>query len=188
MKNIVYGLTDSRNDLVYYVGKSSVGDKRALEHLTKSHSNKVNDWIQDVKENWGQVKVILIEEVEELGFLAEREQYWISHYSGVNDDILNVVGVNKVLNPIYSEEDGAKFEELISSMLFLGEIIKKRRLVLNISQRDLCKASGIARSTLSLIENNNDTNSNSIKKVLRALTKINIDKKFNKMINECRVS
>jgi hypothetical protein len=43
MKNIIYGLKDPRNDVYCYIGKSTVGEKRALSHLTKSHSKKVQE-------------------------------------------------------------------------------------------------------------------------------------------------
>lgn len=186
MKNIVYGLVDSRNDLIYYVGKSSVGDVRALSHLTNSHSDKVNKWIKDVRDNWGDIKVILIEEIEELGFLAEREQYWISYYKTINDNLLNIKCVNKTLNELYTKEDEEKFSELKRSIIFCGDVIKKERMSLGITQEDLSKISDINRWTLSQIENNRDVSISSIKKCLLGLTKINMDKK--KSINKHRVS
>ena len=47
MENIIYGLRDPRNDVYQYIGKSTVGSKRALEHLTLSHSDKVNEWVKN---------------------------------------------------------------------------------------------------------------------------------------------
>ena len=52
MKNIIYGLRDPRNDVYQYIGKSTVGSKRALQHLIKSHSEKVNEWVANLNENW----------------------------------------------------------------------------------------------------------------------------------------
>ena len=43
-RNIIYGLRDPRNDVYQYIGKSTVGVKRPISHLTKSHSPKVKEW------------------------------------------------------------------------------------------------------------------------------------------------
>ena len=52
MNNIVYGLKDPRNDVYMYIGKSTVGDSRALQHLTKSHSEKINEWVKELEDKW----------------------------------------------------------------------------------------------------------------------------------------
>ena len=64
MKNIIYGLRDPRNDVYQYIGKSTVGSKRALQHLIKSHSEKVNEWVANLNENWLYPLVDIIEEAE----------------------------------------------------------------------------------------------------------------------------
>ena len=52
MINIIYGLRDPRNDVYQYIGKSSVGAKRAIQHLTKSHSESVNCWVDMLANDW----------------------------------------------------------------------------------------------------------------------------------------
>lgn len=175
MKNIVYGLADSRNDLIYYVGKSSVGSKRALQHLSNSHSKEVNEWIKEVEDNWGKIKVIVIEEVVDLDFLAEREKHWIGIYSDINENLLNKNSYPKLINS-YSEEDDRMFSSLKNSIVFSGDIIKKRRLSLNITQSELAKESKVNRWTISQVENNSNISLTSLKKIILGLTKIGMDK------------
>ena len=69
MKNIIYGLADTRNDLVYYVGKTTTNIKRPLSHLTKSHSEDVNNWIKSVRDNWGDIKNFQRDEIRRAGMM-----------------------------------------------------------------------------------------------------------------------
>jgi len=177
MKNIVYGLADSRNDLIYYVGKSSIGSKRALQHLTKSHSPEVNEWIEEVRYNWGNIKVIIIEEVEDINLLSEREKYWIGVYSISNTSLLNKKDYPHLINS-YTDKDDEKFSFFKDSILFAGEIIKKRRLALNVTQGKLAKVSQVNRSTISQIENNFSVSLDSLKKVTLGLTRLGMDKQM----------
>ena len=70
--------------------------------------------------------------------------------------------------------DDIEFSELKHSIYFLGDILKKRRLHLNLTQDVLAFEAGISRSTLSLIENNKPCNTKDVKKVILALTGIGI--------------
>jgi hypothetical protein len=83
IKNIVYGLRDPRNDVYYYIGKSSVG-MSPMTHLVESHSEKVNAWVTELKEKGYFPLIDIIEEVEDLDDLSEREKYWIAYYYEIN--------------------------------------------------------------------------------------------------------
>ena len=48
IENIIYGLRDPRNDVYQYIGKSTVGKNRPLQHLCKSHSDFVNKWVEEL--------------------------------------------------------------------------------------------------------------------------------------------
>ena len=77
--NIIYGLKDPRNDVYQYIGKSTVGNKRALQHLKKSHSSKVNEWVALLESKWLYPIVDILEEVEDVDELNEREKHWINY-------------------------------------------------------------------------------------------------------------
>jgi hypothetical protein len=178
MKNIIYGLADSRNDLIYYVGKSSVGSIRALSHLTKSHSPEVNKWIEEIESNWGRVDVILIEEVEDLLLLSEREKYWIGVHSTANENLLNKQSTTKHLADHYTEKDAEKFNELKRSLSFIGDIVKRRRLALDVPQAKLAEVSEVNRWTISQLESGRDVSLSSLRKILLGLTNLDICKQI----------
>src|SRR5271157_5151379 len=124
MINIIYGLRDPRNDVYQYIGKSTVGTKRALQHLTESHSERVNEWINKLKENWQYPLIDVIEEVENVDDLPEREKYWINHYYNLNPNLLNIQLVEIPLLNIRSEEDETKFNFLSHIIQDIPKILK----------------------------------------------------------------
>ena len=175
MKNIVYGLTDSRNDLVYYVGKSSVGKNRPIQHLLNSHSEGVNNWREEVESNWGKVKVILIEEVDDLLLLHEREKFWIGYYSELNPNLLNKKDF-PVFVDVYSEDDDELFNDLQKCIGSLPDIINRRRLALNATQDNLAKLAGINRYTVGQIESGRSITTKVLNQIILALKAMEIDK------------
>ena len=175
MKNIVYGLTDSRNDLVYYVGKSSVGKNRPIQHLSNSHSEGVNNWREEVESNWGKVKVILIEEVDDLLLLQEREKFWIGYYSDLNPNLLNKKDF-PVFVDVYSEDDDDLFNDLQKCINSLPDIINRRRLALNATQDNLAKLAGINRYTVGQLESGRSVTTKVLSQIILALKAMEIDK------------
>lgn len=180
MKNIVYGLKDPRNDVYYYIGKSSVGKKRALQHLLKSHSEKVNNWINEVCDNGYNPIVDVIEEVEDLNNLNEREKYWVNYYSKNNPEILNIYLIENEHRKkkriceeklIRTEEDIEKFKTLSSIIDQIHLIIKNERKFNNWNQGKLAKKAGVARNTIVNLETGHENQIvlGNIKKILNAL-------------------
>lgn len=165
-KNIIYGLRDPRSDVYQYIGKSRVGNKRALSHLTNSHSPSVNKWVKDLSEQWLYPHVDIIEEVDDIDNLPKRESYWISYYYNINEDILNIQ-IPSINNR--NVEDEENFNFLKHTVFFVGDILKKERICRNITQSELSKEMGVSRSTLSLMERGENVNINVIKKCILAL-------------------
>jgi DNA-binding XRE family transcriptional regulator len=177
MINIIYGLRDPRNDVYQYIGKSTVGSKRALKHLTESHSPKVNEWIEKLSENWLYPIVDIIEEVENLDDLAEREEFWINHYHYINPDLLNIMLVEKPLNKTRTTEDEAEFNFLVSICYRMHEILKKERLFRNITQEEMANEMGVSRSAISECENGANVSMRIINKYIITLKGIDIVRK-----------
>jgi hypothetical protein len=117
MVNIIYGLRDPRNDVYQYIGKSSVGSKRAIQHLTKSHSDSVNSWVGMLANDWLYPIVDIIEEVEEIENLIEREKFWINYYHNINPNLLNIKSIEKPLKNVRTEEDEADFNVYASELI-----------------------------------------------------------------------
>jgi DNA-binding XRE family transcriptional regulator len=177
MINIIYGLRDPRNDVYQYIGKSTVGTKRALQHLTESHSERVNEWVNKLKENWQYPLVDIIEEVQDIENLPEREKYWINHYYALNPDLLNIQLVEVPLQNIRTEEDEEKFNFLTLVIHDASRILKKERLCRNLTQNDLAREMGVSRSTISLCENGGNVRIKTIQDYVRTLKGIDIIRK-----------
>ena len=174
MKNIIYGLKDPRNDVFQYIGKSTVGHNRALQHLTKSHSEKVNEWVNGLSENWLYPVVEIIEEVDDINELPEREKYYIDYYYSINPSLLNVQSLDRNINNVRTEEDEKDYNALISLIFKIPSILKKERICRKITQAEMAKKVGVSRSTISLCENGGDVNIKSIQKYILTLKNIDL--------------
>jgi len=173
MMNIIYGLRDPRNDVYQYIGKSTIGTKRAISHLTHSHSNKVNEWVNELSKFWLYPIVDVIEEVEKLEDLSDREKYWISYYHGINPSLLNIALIDHpILNP--NDNNIEKFDTLYSIISEIPQILRKERIRRDISQTELSDKMNIARSTLSLFENGENVCINVVRNYIRVLKGVDI--------------
>ncbi len=187
MINIIYGLRDPRNDVYQYIGKSTVGSKRALEHLTKSHSDKVNEWIKSLEDIWEYPLVDIIEEVNDLNELSNREKYWIEYYYNINPNLLNKLLIPKQINNVLSEDDGKNFDDLIRLITELPIILKRQRLVRNLSQEELAKEMNVNRGTIVQIENGRSVNFKNIYNYILVLKGIDIKiKSYNERVKQNR--
>lgn len=175
MKNIIYGLRDPRNDVYQYIGKSTVGKKRPLKHLTNSHSPKVNEWVKTLGENWLYPIIDVIEEVDNIDDLAEREEYWINYYNNINPDLLNVQKQKQIVIQNFLDEDDEKdFQFFIQKLHRLPDLLRKERLCRKIKQEDMAKHMGVARSTVSLCERGENVTISIIQKYIITLKGLDI--------------
>lgn len=175
MKNIIYGLKDPRNDVYQYIGKSTVGNTRALSHLTESHNKGVNEWIATLNADWLYPIVEILEEVEDINELRVREKYYIEYYHNINPNLLNIQLVNSnTLTTMRAEEEEAEFNQLFSLLHKLPTILKNERTYRKLTQNEMADKVGVSRSTLSLCERGHNVNIDSIKQYLRTLKGIDL--------------
>jgi len=180
--NIIYGLRDPRNDVYQYIGKSTVGKERALKHLTKSHSDRVNQWVSMLENNWLYPSVDIIEEVENVDDLSDREDYWISYYKEINPYLLNIKLSDKKINNVRSDEDEAEYEFMLKVLFKIPEILKRERIYRRITQDEMAKNMKVSRITLSLCERNANVTFEVIQKYFVSLKGIDILTKSNNSI------
>ena len=172
--NLIYGLRDPRNDVYQYIGKTTVGKKRPLQHLIKSHSSKVNKWVEGLRENWLYPIVDVIEEVDNIDDLIDREKYWINYHYNINPQLLNILSIEKGLQNIRSDEDKKEFNDLYLLITKIPSILRNERLYRNLSQNEMASILGISRSTLSLAENGRNVSFDIIQKYVIELKGIDI--------------
>tara|TARA_B110000503_G_scaffold138345_1_gene224353 strand:+ start:705 stop:1265 length:561 start_codon:yes stop_codon:yes gene_type:complete len=174
MKNIIYGLKDPRNDVYQYIGKSTVGNKRALKHLTESHNTKVNEWVETLNADWLYPIVEIIEEVEDINELSMREEHWIGYYYDINPNLFNIKLIPSNINPLRTDEDEDEFNQLRSLLHRLPTILKNERVYRKLTQKEMADKVGVSRSTLSLCENGRNVNIDTIKQYLLTLKGIDL--------------
>jgi len=150
MKNIIYGLRDPRNDIYYYIGKSTVGNSRALSHLKKSHSDIVNEWVVEVRKNGFEPFVDIIEEVEDLNNLSDREKHWIKHYIEINPVLLNKQLKPKHINFSINEKKEVQLLDDVLPRLHI--LLKGGRKTRKLNQKEMANICGISLGTLKRIE------------------------------------
>jgi hypothetical protein len=74
---LIYGLYCPITDNLHYVGKSSTYLTRPLQHMSRSHSHKIREWVKQLKE-LGHIPIIkVLEYVINPDELDSRERYWI---------------------------------------------------------------------------------------------------------------
>lgn len=183
--NLIYGLRDPRNDVYYYIGKTTVGNNRPLSHLVKSHNTTVNDWVNQL-ESLGLVPAIdVIEKDILLENLGEREKFWINYHYDLNPDLFNIQSLPETINKIRTQDDDTKFNSLISLIFDIGNILKNERISRQLTQDELAEKAELSRSTISLCESGNNVTIEAIKKYLVALKGIDI---LNKNLSKKRVN
>lgn len=172
--NLIYGLRDPRNDVYYYIGKTTVGYERPFQHLIKSHNENVNEWVNQL----GQLGLIpFIDVIEKdilLEDLAKRETYWIEYHYEINPELFNVISLHNCINKIRTQDDDDKFNSLVKTILDLGNILKTERISRKLTQDELAKKAGLSRSTVSLCEGGNNVTVEAVKKYLAALKGVDI--------------
>ena len=171
-KNIIYGLRDPRNDVYYYIGKTTVGVDRPLSHLTESHSVNVNEWVENIRSNGIQPKIDIIEEVTDINELTIREKYWIDYYYHINNELLNIQCLPKEIGEMRSDVTDSEFDKLTDIIDKVPTILRRERLMRGISQTELSEMTGMSRSTISLVEKGVNVTYNSMVLYKNAITSI----------------
>jgi DNA-binding XRE family transcriptional regulator len=185
--NLIYGLRDPRNDVYYYIGKTTIGKQRPIKHLSKSHNKKVNGWVNKLESLDLMPIIDVIEEDILLESLAEREKYWIDYYHELNPELFNIMLIPEpeIIVKLRTEEDDSKFNSLIKVILDLGNILKNERVSRNLTQEELSQKTKLSRSTISLCENGGNVTLDAIKKYIVELKGIDI---LDKNLSQKRVS
>lgn len=158
---LIYGLRCPKTDDYRYIGKSSSGIKRAKSHLIYSHSESVNKWVSDLREQGLCPFVDIIELCTEQN-LVEKEKYWIKFFEDKGCKLLNVyIYKSDYVAHLKEDIDIAQYNlenaltrvnNTIEEISKTPGFIKNRRKVLNVTQQQLADIAGITVRTLNSIE------------------------------------
>lgn len=170
--NLIYALYCPINNKPVYIGQSSVGMHRPFQHIKeRSHSIKVNEWINHLKSQGLEPILVILEHDFEDKYLNDKEQFWINKH--LNQGCL-LFNQNAVSVAFYQTTE---FDIVSTDFLFdIRMFIKGRRKILKINQKELAKKSGVGIRFLRELEQCNKFNFNteSIQKVLMTLGNVKL--------------
>ena len=153
MEKIVYGLYHPITKKPVYVGKSTVGLNRPWDHIDeKSHSNKVNEWVNELKTSGLNPVLVVLDQAETNEVLTKKEVFWINSMINDGHPLLNQSLVNPVyflLESSYSEDD------------YLKEIrffVKMKRKERKLTQQELANKAGVGLRFIRELEQGPKTN------------------------------
>jgi DNA-binding XRE family transcriptional regulator len=147
---IIYALCCPFTNSIHYIGKSTQGMTRPLEHLKKSHSEKIREWVIDLQTIGYSPIVKILEYVSAAEDLDFREKYWIQSEINKGSLLLNAFLITPItISPnINTVLDGNPGDE----PLRIGKFIKEQRKLLNYSQPEFADRCGVALTVLRKIE------------------------------------
>jgi DNA-binding XRE family transcriptional regulator len=152
-ERLIYALCCPFTDNIHYIGKTTVGMSRPLQHATKSHSVKVIEWVESIREIGHKPEVRILETVTLEDDLDARERYWIQLRLNKGDLLLNDILITPLL--ISNDLDIRLGDGEGYDMKRISKFIKERRKLVGLNQEDFAYKCGIGLKTLRKIEQAN---------------------------------
>jgi y4mF family transcriptional regulator len=148
-KKLIYSLSCPVTNQIHYIGKSTQGMLRPMQHLTASHSNKIQEWVDDLR-ILGHAPIInVVEYILGSEDLDERERYWIQKELKKGSVLLN----SMLVTPVTIASDiNSLLENHKPSHLHIGKTIKEKRKMLRLTQEDFAAKAGVALTVVRKIE------------------------------------
>jgi len=149
-QRLIYSLCCPFTNEVHYIGKTTQGMVRPLCHLSKSHSEKVKEWVENLKELGHAPVVKILEYVSVEEDLDGRERYWIQRELNKNSLLLN----SNLVTPLIVTHDLDKIldDNQTDYMLKVGHYIKAKRKQVNLTQENFAHRTGVALTVVRKIE------------------------------------
>ena len=149
-QRLIYSLCCPFTNEVHYIGKSTQGMIRPLNHLSNSHSEKVKEWVNNLKEIGHAPVVKVLEYVSLEEDIDGRERYWIQREINKGSLLLNSFLITPLLieskldNLLGNGEDMESFK--------IGVFIKERRKRLKMNQEEFAGRAGVALTVVRKLE------------------------------------
>lgn len=180
-KFIVYGLFCPFTDNLHYIGKSSSYMTRPQQHLTKSHSDKINEWVTHLK-MYGYSPIIKIfADCDDENQLQELEKQYISNAIKdgcflLNEQQNSTTHIMRQRKPPLNDN---YIIDVNTSISDLGKYLKIIRIYSDLTQQQLSEKCGVSLGTIkNLSQGNNTIGIDKLCKILDVLDfEISIQKK-----------
>lgn len=153
-QRLIYSLCCPFTNEVHYVGKSTTGMLRPLSHLKSSHSEKIKEWVNNLKELGYKPNIKIIEYVSINDDIDFRERYWIQHYVNNNSLLLNI----NLISPLLIT---SKLDEMLDDSkqieFKVGAFVKEKRKMHKLTQPELARKAGVGLRFVRDLEQLNKT-------------------------------
>ena len=149
-RRLIYSLCCPFTNEIHYIGKTTHGMLRPLSHLSNSHSEKVKEWVNNLKEI-GHAPIIKILECVSLNEDIDiRERYFIQREINKDSLLLN----SCLITPLLIE---SKLDELLGNgenmeSFKIGTFVKERRKRLKLTQEEFAGKVGVALTVIRKLE------------------------------------
>lgn len=145
-KRFIYSLKCPFTNEVHYIGKTTKGMTRPLSHLKKSHSEKIQQWVEELK-TFGQKPLIdIVCFVSEAEDIDSVEQYHIRKYLEKGCYLLNAQSVKPLsILPNLDKEDETGIDNI-------SNFLKTRRKNVNLTQEEFAERAGVALTVVRKLE------------------------------------
>lgn len=165
--NLIYVLKDPRNDLGVYVGKTTIGVERPVRHVHYSHNEHVRKWVEELRKLQLSPKVEILEKDILLNDLSNKELFWISQFSAINENLFNIALMKNSKSILFFELNTEILENMDRFINDIPHFFKSVRWSYKLTQSQLCDYLNITRSTLTLIENGHSLKTSLLQKVIK---------------------
>ena len=149
---IIYALKCPLTGGVHYIGKSDKGIFRPSQHLTNSHSDKVKEWVEDLKIIGHKPDIEILEYVSEEVNIFEREKYFITKFITegallLNSNLIKPFIINPEIENQLTETNNEPIKEI-------SNFLKLKRKSTNLTQQEFAEKAGVALTVVRKIEQN----------------------------------
>ena len=149
-KRLIYALKCPFTNSIHYIGKSTQGMIRPLQHLKQSHSEKINQWVNELQQLGHCPVVDVLEYINISDDIDTRERYWIQKELNngaylLNSFLISPLLISPNLEQILSDDDGF-------DMLKIATFVKEKRKQIKMTQPEFSERFGISLKVIRKIE------------------------------------
>lgn len=149
-KRLIYALKCPFTNSIHYIGKSTQGMIRPLQHLKQSHSNKINQWVNELQQIGHCPIVEVLEYLNIDDDIDIRERYWIQKELNKGAYLLNSILVSPLLISPNLEQILSDDNEF--NMLKIANFVKEKRRQIKMTQPEFAERFGISLKVIRKIE------------------------------------
>ena len=149
-QRLIYSLCCPITGNVHYIGKSTKGMIRPKQHLTKSHSEKISEWVNDLKFFGRLPEIKVLKYLDDYEDIDALEEYFVKKYLSEGAYLLN----HNLVTPFSISQHIVDPVDSIFDISEIANFVKARRKQTGLSQEEFADRAGVALTVIRKIEQN----------------------------------